>query len=185
MTGLEAAEKEADRAKAIEKAKKQAQLHHTAEEVVRAAEALINAELIAEIKVAAESTSDSEASEVAEEVFATPISPPRGTMLALVRSVTPEVSRKRSFTLVQRTPDKRRAPPVVLTTPCCSTASEAPDLYPTPSEPTEIPSSTAPARLDGRIRREGKNPEYIRAMEIERGGVKEVERHNSESPARM
>lgn len=146
MTGAEAAEKDANKAEAIAKA-------YTT----------TNDELL---------TSDSEASDVLEELFSTQISPPRVSMLPPARPTTPQEatpSRKRAFTLVMRTPDKPRAAPVFPTTPLKAITSEAQILNPTPPDPLEIPASTAPARLDGRTRREGKNSEYIRAMTIERG----------------
>jgi hypothetical protein len=160
MTGAEAAEKDADKAEATAKAEEELQLQGTAEEAARAAETAIDDELLAGIEGAAEfSDSESGASEVTEIVFATPISP-------LARPITPG-ARKRTHTLVMRTPDKPRAAPVPLT--LSASISEAHGLYPTPLEPAEMPANTAPARLDGRKRREGKNSEYIRAMAIERG----------------
>ena len=152
MTGAEAAEKDADRVEATQKVAEQAWLQRAAEE------AAIGDELLTGIAAADDSTSESSASEVDEVVFATPMSPPQ--------AVTPEASRKRTLTLVMRTPDKPRKAP---TRPSTPTASEAQMLHSTPLEPTEPPASTAPARLDGRTRREGKNTAYIRAMAIERG----------------
>jgi hypothetical protein len=85
--------------------------------------------------------------------------------------ITPEAeaARKRSFTLVHRTPDKPRAAPVAPTTPSAAILCEASPVALTPQELVEIPASTAPARLDGRPRREGKNSVYEKVMAIERG----------------
>ena len=65
------------------------------------------------------SDDDSDHSSVREVVFSTLISPSRGTMLPPVRPTTPEAeaTRKRSFTLVHRTPEKPREAPVAPTTP--------------------------------------------------------------------
>jgi hypothetical protein len=67
------------------------------------------------------------------------------------------------------TPDKPRTAPVAPATPSNLITSEAQDIRSVPLEAHELPASTAPARLDGRVRQEGKNSEYIRAMAIERG----------------
>ena len=72
----------------------------------------------------------------------------------------------RTLTLLRCTPDKPRAALASSTTATTSIASEVRDLHPTPPELTEIPAGTAPARLDGRRRREGKNSKFLRAMEI-------------------
>jgi hypothetical protein len=135
LTGAEAAEKDANAAEAAEAAEA------AKGRAVQEAETAIDDELLAGIEAAAaaESSSESSASEVAEIVFTTPISP---------------LQRKRTHTLVMRTPDKPRATLFVPTTP---------------TESIELPVSTAPARLDGRARREGKNAEYIRAIDIVRG----------------
>jgi hypothetical protein len=149
LTGTEAAVKDADKQE-----KEEARLQI----IVKAAEAAIDDELLA-------SDSASEASEVAEVVFSTRVSPLR-------RLTTPETEvalRKRTHTLVMRTPDKPRPAPVAPSTPSNLIVSEVQDLHPVPLESHELPISTAPARLDGRVRREGKNSEYIRAMAIERG----------------
>jgi hypothetical protein len=172
MTGAEAAEKDANTAEATEKrATKEQELQLTAAEaakpaaakVVRTAEAAIDAAAAA----AAEEDSDPESvgSEVREVVFSTQISPPR-TMLPPARPATPEAGRKRSFTLVHRTPDKPRAAPVEPTTPSNTIASTP---VASAGEAAEAPASTTPARLDGRTRREGKNTAYLQAMVIERG----------------
>lgn len=161
MTGAEAAERDADAAEAIKnramkEKEAQEQIQCTVEETdttIAAVEAVIDDELLA---------SDSEASEIAEVIFATPVSP-------LARPSTPDISRKRTLTLVMRTPDVPRAAPVAPTTPLDTIVSKAQDFHSSPLEAHEIPASTAPARLDGRQRREGKNSEYIRAMAIERG----------------
>jgi hypothetical protein len=156
LTEAEAATRDAD---------KQEKLETEAYRLQGTTEATIDDELPAGIDTAAaESDSESSAREVNEVVFAMPISP--------TRPITPEVlqaNRKRPFTLVMRTPDKPRAAPVAPTTPSIPITSEAQGLHLTPLKPVEIPVSTAPARLDGRTRREGKNSEYIRAMMIERG----------------
>jgi hypothetical protein len=140
-------------------------MEETAQRQRIAEETAINDELLTGINAAAEeSTSESNASEVAEVIFTGRISP-------LVKAYTPEVEalRKRTLTLVMRTPDKPRAPPVAPTMISTSTTFEAQSLHYTPLQPTELPASTAPARLDGRTRREGKNSVYMRAIAIERG----------------
>jgi hypothetical protein len=127
--------------------------------------------------VALEKEDDSDHSSVREVVFSTPISPSRGTMLPPARPTTPEAEaeaeaeagRKRSFTLVHRTPEKPREAPVAPTTPLNRIAREISPVTTTPPAPAEIPASTAPARLDGRERRTGKNSRYDEAMAIERG----------------
>jgi hypothetical protein len=161
MIGTEAAERDADKYEK-EEAKKQKE-----EELRRAAEAAIDDELLASV------ASDSEVEEV---VFGTAISPPRAIIMpppappatAVSRPSTPEPgpSQKRVFELVYRTPDKPRAAPVAPQTPSTAITSEALILK---TPPQEAPASTAPARLDGRPRREGKNSVYERAMVIERG----------------
>ena len=117
------------------------------------------------------SDDDSDHSSVREVVFSTPISPSRGTMLPPARPTTPEaeVARKRSFTLVHRTPEKPREAPVAPTTPLNTITRETSPVTATPPAPAEIPASTAPARLDGRERRAGKNAAYLEAIAIERG----------------
>ena len=92
-------------------------------------------------------------------------------MLPPARPTTPEaeVGRKRLFTLVHRTPEKPREAPVVNTTLLNTFAREASPVTATTPAPAEIPASTAPVRLDGRTRREGKNTRYNEAMTIERG----------------
>ena len=104
MTGREAAERDADKAET-------AQI--TAE---KEKEAAIDDETLP--GVASEKEDNSDHSSVREVVFSTPISPPRGTMLPPARPTTPEteVARKRSFTLVHRTPEKPREAPVAPTT---------------------------------------------------------------------
>jgi hypothetical protein len=164
MTGAEAAEKDADKQEKVEeqRVKEKAELQ-------RIAEAAIDDELLTGMPEDEENEEDEEDnSEVANEiVFATPISPPRGLILPPSgRPITPENTRKRTLTLVHRTPDKPRAAPVEPRTPSTSSTSKAQELPPTPPE---APASTAPARLDGRPRREGKNSEYNRAIVIERG----------------
>jgi hypothetical protein len=106
-----------------------------------------------------------------EIIFSTPISPTwvTSTMIPPPRPITPEVARKRSFTLVERTPEKLRAAPIAPITPSAAISREAFPVVPTPQDPKEIPASTAPARLDGRVRREGKNSAYLEAMALERG----------------
>jgi hypothetical protein len=160
LTGAEAAAVEADRQERAEnKAAEEAQAK------VKAAEDGIDDKLFAGMEAAAEES---------EIVFSTPISPPRGSLMAPpARPTTPlqsdaAGSRKRTLTLVHRTPDKPRAAPVAPTTPSTSITSEDIQIAATPPVPAEIPVSTAPARLDGRPRREGKNSEYNRAMAIER-----------------
>jgi hypothetical protein len=119
--------------------------------------------------VASEKEDNSDHSSVRDVVFSTLISPPRGTMLPPARPTTPEaeVGRKRLFTLVHRTPEKPREAPVAPTTPLNTFTREASPVTATPPAPAEIPASTAPARLDGRTRREGKNTRYNEAMTIE------------------
>ena len=114
---------------------------------------------------------NSDHSSVREVVFSTLILPSQGTMLPPVRPTTPEaeVSRKRSFTLVYRTPEKPREAPVVPITPSNTITRETYPVTVTLPAPAEIPASTAPARLDGRERRAGKNAAYLEAIAIERG----------------
>jgi hypothetical protein len=90
-------------------------------------------------------------------------------MLPPARPTTPEpeAGRKRSFILVHRAPEKPREPPP--TTPLNTFTREASPVAATPLVPAEIPASTAPARLNGRTRREGKNMRYNEAITIERG----------------
>jgi hypothetical protein len=165
MTGAEVAVREVDKQEAAEKAakKKVAKEKLTQEKAVKAKtqEAAIDDELLGGMA--------SDGSEVNEIVFSRLISPPRRVLLPSPRPITPEAeaARKRSFTLVHRTPDKPRAAPVAPTTP--SALCEASPVSLTPQEPVEIPASTAPARLDGRPRREGKNSVYEKVMAIERG----------------
>jgi hypothetical protein len=150
MTGAEAAVHDADRHEAaIKKAEAEA-------------EAKIDDDLLAGL--GSDEDDNSNHSEVREVIFSTLISPPRATgiMLPPPRPTTPEVGRKRSFTLVHRTPEEPRAAPAAVT-------RETSPVPLTPQEPVEIPLSTAPARLDGRERREGKNKRYTEAITIERG----------------
>jgi hypothetical protein len=161
MTGREAAERDADKAEAAQmKAEKEK-------------EAAIDDEMLAGVASEKEDNSDDDSnhSSVREVVFSTPISPSRGTMLPPVRPTTPEaeVTRKRSFTLVHRTPEKPREAPVAPTTPSNTIARETSPVAATPPAPAEIPASTAPVRLDGRERRAGKNAAYLEAIAIERG----------------
>jgi MULE transposase domain len=159
MTGAEAAVKDANTVEAVEKKRQQE----------KEKESAIDDEMLA--GAASEKEDDSDHSSVREVVFSTPISPPRGTMLPPARPTTPEteVARKRSFTLVHRTPEKPREAPVAPTTPLNTFTREASPVAATPPTPAEIPASTVPARLDGRTRREGKNARYNEAMTIERG----------------
>lgn len=170
LTGAEAAERDADRDEATVRIEERLQLQRGVE--AEAAEASIDNELLTGIEAAAaELEADSEGSEVAEVVFCTPISPPQGLMLPPARSITPETasaSHKRTLTLVMRTPDRPRAAPVPIS-PSIPFVSKAQYPHSTAPEAHEVPISTAPARLDGRVRREGKNSAYIRAMSIERG----------------
>jgi hypothetical protein len=82
-----------------------------------AAEVTIDDEMLASIDAAAESLSESNASEVNEVVFTKLISPPRGTIVPSAIPVTPVASRKRTLTPVHHTPDKPRTAPVLPTTP--------------------------------------------------------------------
>ena len=112
---------------------------------------------------------DSNHSLIREIVFSALISPSRGTILLPVRPTTPEAARKRSIILVHRTPEKPREAPVVPTTPLSMITRETSPVTTTPPAPAEIPASTAPARLDGRERRAGKNSRYDEVIAIERG----------------
>jgi hypothetical protein len=114
------------------------------------------------------SNNDSNHSSVREVVFSTPISPSQGAMLPPVRPITPEadLTRKRSFKLVHRTPEKPREAPVVPITPLNTIGRKTSPVTGTPPAPAEIPVSTAPARLDGRERRAGKNAAYLEAIAI-------------------
>jgi hypothetical protein len=168
MTSTEVAVQEVDKVEATQK-KVEKDLQRTAVEAAKmAVETAIDNELLAGMA----SDSDSDVSvEPTEIVFSTPISPPRGIMLPPPRPTTPgtEAARKRSFTLVHRTPEKPREAPVAPTTPSNTIRREASPVAATPPAPAEIPASTAPARLDGRERRAGKNTAYLEAMAIERG----------------
>jgi hypothetical protein len=159
MTSAEAAVQDADRAEKLEAARK------------REEEAAIDDELLGGIE---HTDSDGNHSEIRETVFSTPISPPRatatGTMLPPPRLTTPPgTTRKRTFTLVSRTPEKPRGAPIVPITPSAAVTRKASPLTSTPRDPAEIAASTAPPRLDGRTRREGKNSVYKKAIAIERG----------------
>jgi hypothetical protein len=79
----------------------------------------IDDEMLAGFTLKKEDDSDDSVDSVREVVFSTLISPPQGTMLPPARPTTPEVgtTRKRSFTLVHRTPEKPREAPVAPTTP--------------------------------------------------------------------
>jgi MULE transposase domain len=170
MTGTEVAVQEADRYEAVIKntqATTEVELQYTAAEVAKiTAEVEIDDELLNGL--ASEKDSDSDHSEIREVVFCTPISPPRA-MLPPPIPTTPGVGRKRSITLVHRTPEKPREAPFVPTTPSNTISRETSTVTFTPQEPTEIPTSTAPARLDGRERRVGKNSVYLEVMARERG----------------
>jgi hypothetical protein len=167
MTGTEAAVKDADAAEAADtRLGKQVEKEAVEQAKQKEKEAAIDDDLLADLT--SENNDDSDHSEIREVVFSTPISPPR-TMLPPPRPTTPEVSRKRSITLVHRTPEKPRAAPVVPTTPSNTFARETYPVTSTPQEPAEIPASTAPARLDGRERRAGKNTAYLEAIAIEQG----------------
>jgi hypothetical protein len=170
MTGAEAAVKDADREEREATARERGRAQ--AAETARATEeASIDNELLDGLGRDNSSSSESDHSEIEEIVFATPISPPRGTILHPLRLMTPNAAtvRKRSFTLVQRTPEKPREAPVAPTTPSASITREPTPVTSTTQEPTETPPTTAPARLDGRERRAGKNTAYLEAMAIERG----------------
>ena len=163
MTGTEAAEKDADKAEA---AKRKAEKEKEAE---------IDDKMLAGVASEKEDDSDDSIDSMREVVFSILISPPRGTMLPparpTARPTTPEAgtARKRSFTLVHRTPEKPRDAPVAPITPLDTITREASPIAITPPAPAEIPASTAPARLDGRERRAGKNAAYLEAMAIECG----------------
>jgi hypothetical protein len=159
MTGAEAAVKDANTVEAVEKKRQQE----------KEKESAIDDEMLA--GAASEKEDDSDHSSVREVVFSTPISTPRGTMLPPARPTTPEAgtARKRSFTLVYRTPEKPREAPVAPTTPSNTMTRETSPVTATLPAPAEIPASTAPARLDGRERRAGKNAAYLMAIAIERG----------------
>jgi hypothetical protein len=176
MTGAEAAVKDANAAEAAEKKlQKQAQAEAEVIRVEKARqEAAIDEELLGELlgAVASDQESNHANSPIAEIVFSTPISPSH-TMVPSPRPTTPETVRKRSFTVVCQTPEKPRAAPVTPVTPSTAITRETSPFASTTQEhaeiPLEIPASTAPARLDGRPRREGKNSVYKKAMAIERG----------------
>jgi hypothetical protein len=159
MTGREAAERDADKVETAQM------------KVEKEKEADINDEMLVGVTLEKEDDSDNSVNSVREVVFSTLISPPRGTMLPPVRPITLEAgtARKRLFTLVYRTPEKPRDAPVVPTAPLNTTSREASPVTTTPPALAEIPASTAPARLDGRERRAGKNAAYLEAIAIERG----------------
>ena len=80
--------------------------------MARAEEAAVDDEMLAGVASEKEDDSDdSDYSSVREVVFSTPISPSRGTMLPPAKPTTPEATRKRSFILVHRTPEKPREAP--------------------------------------------------------------------------
>jgi hypothetical protein len=114
MTGTEVAVQDADRHEAAIKntqATTEVELQYTAAEVAKiTAEVEIDDELLNGLASEKDSDSDSDHSEIREVVFCTLISPPR-TMLPPPRPTTPEVGRKRSITLVHRTPEKPREAP--------------------------------------------------------------------------
>ena len=173
MTGAEAAVKDADARETAEKKLQQQQQRRRrrqaeARQIGEEKEATIDDEMLAGV---ASEEDDSDHSSVREIVFSTLISPSRGTMLPPVRPTTPEaeVTRKRLFILVYRTPEKPREAPVAPTTPSNTITRETSPVTATPPAPAEIPASTAPARLDGRERRAGKNAAYLEAIAIERG----------------
>jgi hypothetical protein len=161
LIGAEAAVRDAD--KAEEQARLQAEVRVI---TTRAAEAVVIDEAIW-----AEGQADSKSgSEVAEVVFTTQISPPRQS--SMLPPSTPEALRKRTLTLVDRTPEKPRAPPAPVIN-LATINSAIPEVDPELAKAQEDVASTAPARLDRRPRREGKNTEYNRAMVIERGPGRE------------
>jgi hypothetical protein len=82
---------------------------------------------------------------------------------------TVDTTRKRTYTLVYRTPDKPQAALVAPRTPFVSITSEHIQVATSPSTLPGEPTGTALARLDRRPRREGKNSVYNEAMAIERG----------------
>jgi hypothetical protein len=144
MTGAEAAVKDADREEreATARERERAQAAEAARVIE---EASIDNELLNGMGRDDSSSSESDHSEIEEIVFATPISPPRGTMLHPPRLMTPDAAtvRKRSFTLVQRTPDKPREAPVAPTTPSASIAREPTPVTSTAQEPAETSPTTA------------------------------------------
>jgi hypothetical protein len=98
MTGTEAAVKDADAAEAADtRLGKQVEKEAVEQAKQKEKEAAIDDDLLADLT--SENNDDSDHSEIREVVFSTPISPPR-TMLPPPRPTTPEVSRKRSITLV-------------------------------------------------------------------------------------
>lgn len=161
MTGVEVEVRDTDSGKQEER------LQAVAIAIASPAETAINDELLAGIEAAVNSDSDASephTSEVTEVTFATQNSPPRGTIVAPARPFTP--TRKRTFTLVGRTPDKPRAVP---SSPSTTIISEALRRHQSPPDPQQIPVSTAPARLVGKQQWEGKNSAYKRAIATERG----------------
>ena len=85
-------------------------------------------------------------------------------MLLLTIPTTPGVGRKRLITLVHRTPEQPREAPFVPTTPSNTISRETSTVTFTPQEPTEMLTSTALVRLNGRERRVGKNSVYLEVM---------------------
>jgi hypothetical protein len=176
MTGTEVAVQEADRHEAAirnTQAVTEVELQYAVAEVAKiTTEVEIDDELLnglaSEKDSDSDSDSDSDHSEIREVVFCTPISPPRA-MLPPPIPTTPGVGRKRSITLVHRTPEQPREAPFVPTTPSNTISRETSTVTFTPQEPTEMLTSTAPARLDGRERRVGKNSVYLEVMARERG----------------
>ena len=165
LTGAEAAVRDADKVEAEVEEQAEADVRAIA---ARAAEAVAIDEAIWAEGQTAESESKA-GSEVDEVVFTTQISPRRqSSMLPPARPSTLEALRKRTLTLVDRTPKKPRAPPAP-TSPSSTITSTLLEVDPGPANAQEEVASTAPARLEGRPRREGQNAEYNRAMAIERG----------------
>jgi hypothetical protein len=113
MTGTEAAVQDANRHEAVRKKEEKEQ-----EDLQRTEEAKIDDELLAGIG-SEEEDINSDHSEVQEIIFSTLVSPSRATGAMLLpppprptTPVTAEVARKRSFTLVDRTPEKPRGVPI-------------------------------------------------------------------------
>jgi hypothetical protein len=134
-------------------------------------EAVIDDEMLAGVSLEKEDDSKDSVNSVREVVFSTLILPSQGTMLPPVRFITPEAgaARKRSFILVDRTQEKPRDTPVAPITPLNTITREASPATMAPPAPAEIPASTAPARLDGREQRAGKNATYLEAIAMEGG----------------
>jgi hypothetical protein len=163
ITGTKAAEKNTDKVEAIKR------------KTEKKKEVEINDKILVDVTLGTEDDSNDSINSIREVVFSILISPPRGTILPLVRPIvrpiTPEAgtARKRLFILVYRTLEKPRDAPVAPITSLDTITREVSPVTILPPAPAKILASTALVRLNGRERRVGKNVVYLEAMAIERG----------------